>query len=137
MRSIDFEASIPRAQQNRGLGEPVVARETVIAPIRQHLLPISAAIRDQNEAKGQRRVEETMTAQMNAQTGSAPSQKQQSAEAQRQDVVRREHTNLSGRYGSIGIQSVAAAVRYAGARKNPAYAPVVTHIESRRYENAV
>jgi hypothetical protein len=41
-----------------------------------------------------------------------------------QPVERRgEHTNLSYRYGSIGIEAVAAAVRYAGARKNPAYAP--------------
>jgi hypothetical protein len=41
-----------------------------------------------------------------------------------QPVERRsEHTNLSYRYGTIGIQAVAAAVRYAGSRKNPAYAP--------------
>jgi hypothetical protein len=45
--------------------------------------------------------------------------------------------NLSYRYGSIGIEAVAAAVRYAGASKNPAYAPVATRIESRRHESAV
>ena len=51
--------------------------------------------------------------------------------------ARRGETNLTYRYGSIGIEAVAAAVRYAGSRKNPAYAPVVTRIEARRYESAV
>jgi hypothetical protein len=31
---------------------------------------------------------------------------------------------LEHRYGQIGISAVAAAVRYQGAAKNPAYAPV-------------
>ncbi|HTP92636.1 MAG TPA: hypothetical protein VMJ52_12920 [Xanthobacteraceae bacterium] len=30
---------------------------------------------------------------------------------------------LDGRYGQIGISAVAAAVRYQGGAKNPAYAP--------------
>jgi hypothetical protein len=34
-----------------------------------------------------------------------------------------DHTNLSRRYGSIGIQAVAAAARYADRRKSPAQAP--------------
>jgi hypothetical protein len=34
-------------------------------------------------------------------------------------------TPLDRRYGAIGISAVAAAVRYQGAAKNPAYAPVV------------
>jgi hypothetical protein len=34
-------------------------------------------------------------------------------------------TALDRRYGAIGISAVAAAVRYQGAAKNPAYAPVV------------
>ena len=33
-----------------------------------------------------------------------------------------DQTNLSHRYGSIGIQAVAAAARYADRRKNPAQA---------------
>lgn len=33
-------------------------------------------------------------------------------------------TALDRRYGAIGIPAVAAAVRYQGAAKNPAYAPV-------------
>ena len=33
-----------------------------------------------------------------------------------------DHTNLSHRYGSIGIQAVAAAARYADRRKSPAHA---------------
>jgi hypothetical protein len=35
-----------------------------------------------------------------------------------------ERTSLDCRYGQIGISAVAAAVRYQGAAKNPAYAPV-------------
>jgi hypothetical protein len=33
-------------------------------------------------------------------------------------------TALDHRYGAIGISAVAAAARYQGAAKNPAYAPV-------------
>ena len=136
MKSFDFEASTRKSSESRLIERPC-RTDRAIAPIRHHLLPISAAIRDQNEAKGQRRVEESMTAQMNAQAGAAPSQKQQRADAQPASETRREPTNLSGRYGSIGIEAVAAAVRYAGARKNPAYAPVAPRFELRRYESAV
>jgi hypothetical protein len=34
-------------------------------------------------------------------------------------------TALDRRYGAIGISAVAAAARYQGPAKNPAYAPVV------------
>jgi hypothetical protein len=34
-----------------------------------------------------------------------------------------EHTALDLRYGQIGISAVAAAARYQGEAKNPAYAP--------------
>jgi hypothetical protein len=34
-----------------------------------------------------------------------------------------DHTALDRRYGQIGISAVAAAVRYQGEAKNPAYAP--------------
>jgi hypothetical protein len=34
---------------------------------------------------------------------------------------------LDARYGRIGISAVAAAARYQGAAKNPAYAPTSTH----------
>ena len=37
-----------------------------------------------------------------------------------------ESTALHHRYGQIGISAVAAAVRYQGSGKNPAYAPVAT-----------
>lgn len=37
-----------------------------------------------------------------------------------------EGTTLDCRYGQIGISAVAAALRYQGAAKNPAYAPVTT-----------
>jgi hypothetical protein len=36
---------------------------------------------------------------------------------------RRERTELDARYGKIGISAVAAALRYAGDSRNPAYAP--------------
>lgn len=42
-----------------------------------------------------------------------------------------EQTQLDRRYGDIGISAVAAAVRYQGAAKNPAYAPVPTRWEER------
>jgi hypothetical protein len=34
---------------------------------------------------------------------------------------------LDARYGRIGISAVAAAARYQGTAKNPAYAPTSTH----------
>jgi len=36
---------------------------------------------------------------------------------------RRERAELDPRFGKIGISAVAAAMRYAGAARNPAYAP--------------
>jgi hypothetical protein len=50
---------------------------------------------------------------------------------------RREQTNLDRRYGEIGILAVAAAIRYTGTRKNPAYAPVAHRIDLRFVEFAV
>ncbi len=35
----------------------------------------------------------------------------------------RSQLGLEARYGEIGISAVAAALRYGGERKNPAYAP--------------
>jgi hypothetical protein len=37
---------------------------------------------------------------------------------------RRERAELEPRFGRIGISAVAAALRYRGDAKNPAYAPV-------------
>ena len=37
---------------------------------------------------------------------------------------RRDRAELDARFGKIGISAVAAAVRYQGEAKNPAYAPV-------------
>jgi hypothetical protein len=64
---------------------------------------------------------------MTTKMGSVPSQDSQSTEADR----RREQTNLDCRYGKIGIMSVAAAMRYAGAGKNPAYAPTAHRVDHR------
>jgi hypothetical protein len=42
-----------------------------------------------------------------------------------------ECANLDRQYGNIGISAVAAAVRYQGGSKNPAYAPVPKRDEER------
>jgi hypothetical protein len=48
-----------------------------------------------------------------------------------------EGTTLDRRYGQIGISAVAAAARYQGEAKNPAYAPVVCELDDRnRIEHA-
>jgi hypothetical protein len=47
----------------------------------------------------------------------------------------RDNTNLSCRYGSIGIQAVAAAARYSDRRKGPAHAPAL-RIDLRFVESA-
>lgn len=47
-----------------------------------------------------------------------------------------ERTALDSRYGQIGISAVAAAVRYQGTAKNPAYAPVAINWYDRAEEAA-
>jgi hypothetical protein len=47
-----------------------------------------------------------------------------------------ERTSLDCRYGKIGISAVAAAVRYQGTAKNPAYAPVAIKWDARTEEAA-
>jgi hypothetical protein len=47
-----------------------------------------------------------------------------------------EKTSLDCRYGQIGISAVAAAVRYQGAAKNPAYAPAAIKWDVRAEEAA-
>ncbi|MGA7787059.1 MAG: hypothetical protein WCA56_02715 [Xanthobacteraceae bacterium] len=52
--------------------------------------------------------------------------KKMGQESQPQQNSRENHphnTALDGRYRQIGISAVAAAVRYQGVAKNPAYAP--------------
>jgi hypothetical protein len=44
---------------------------------------------------------------------------------------------LDDRYGRIGISAVAAAARYQGAAKNPAYAPAPTDWRDQYAEKAV
>jgi hypothetical protein len=52
----------------------------------------------------------------------------QTAEGRRiSDESRVPRPSLDARYGRIGISAVAAAARYQGATKNPAYAPTSTH----------
>jgi hypothetical protein len=45
--------------------------------------------------------------------------------SQKSHTVHGEQPALVRRYGQIGISAVAAAVRYQGAAKNPAYAPAL------------
>ncbi len=45
----------------------------------------------------------------------------------REVTLSRENTALDSCYRQIGISAVAAAVRYQGIAKNPAYAPVATN----------
>ena len=42
---------------------------------------------------------------------------------------RRERSELDPRFGKIGISAVAAAMRYASERKNPAYAPAAESVK--------
>jgi hypothetical protein len=44
---------------------------------------------------------------------------------------------LDARYGRIGISAVAAAARYQGVAKNPAYAPASTNWRDQYAEEAV
>ena len=68
----------------------------------------------------------------------APKTMQETVQERRpsQPEPRREQTQLAGRYGAIGISAVAAALRYAGVAKNPAYAPVVHRRDARFAELA-
>ena len=44
-------------------------------------------------------------------------------------AVARRDGALDGRYGKIGISAVAAALPYQSGTKNPAYAPVPSHLD--------
>jgi hypothetical protein len=57
-----------------------------------------------------------MSAPKGPKPGEDASRERRVAQAPREQVM------LDRRYGAIGISAVAAAVRYAGATKNPAYA---------------
>jgi len=60
-------------------------------------------------------------------TGQKPSQPRKSAS---------ESAALDHRYGQIGISAVAAAARYQGGAKNPAYAPSPARSQERSGEAA-
>ena len=69
-------------------------------------------------------------------TGAEPVHQPAQEPNQPQPDRRGEATNLDGRYGEIGISAVAAALHFAGAAKNLAYAPVVPRIDERYFEAA-
>ena len=64
-------------------------------------------------------------------TGATPAQEERQATDRR-----RETSNLTVRYGAIGIPAVAAALRYSETAKNPAYAPVVPQVNRKLVERA-
>ena len=67
---------------------------------------------------------------MTPRTSSAASQNLHTAQPDGRD-----HTNLSRRYGSIGIQAVAAAARYSDRRKSPAHeSPASAHAPGLRID---
>jgi hypothetical protein len=55
----------------------------------------------------------------------------------RPSEAQRDQTNLSVRYGTIGIDAVAAAVRYVGLGKQPSVAPAAPRIDQRFVESAI
>lgn len=62
--------------------------------------------------------------------------KKTAEQASQTSAIANERTSLDGRYGKIGISAVAAAVRYQGTAKNPAYAPVAIKWDARTEEAA-
>jgi hypothetical protein len=52
----------------------------------------------------------------------------QSSQKQGETLKSYENDAIQRYYGHIGIPAVAAAVRYQGDSKNPAYAPVAAHV---------
>ncbi len=54
----------------------------------------------------------------------------QSSQKQRGTLKSSENNAIQRYYGRIGIPAVAAAVRYQGDSKNPAYAPVAIHVRT-------
>lgn len=130
MRSRPFEEFAPKSGENRDLMGKNKDSAGSIAAIGHDLPPISAAIevhfRDREcyleERKG-------MTTEMNKTATS----KTQSTLAE--TALAGETTNLSFRYGVIGIAAVAAAARYSGVRKKSADAFTVW-IDQRFVESA-
>ena len=60
-----------------------------------------------------------------------------SAETKKAHKPTDKNTALHRRYGQIGISAVAAAARYQGPAKNPAYAPAPTKLQNWPGEAAV
>jgi len=69
-------------------------------------------------------------------TLTAKKAKKTAGQAGRTSASANEKTSLDCRYGKIGISAVAAAVRYQGAAKNPAYAPAAIKWDPRTEEAA-
>ena len=46
-------------------------------------------------------------------------------------MIRRSTTDLDQHYGQIGISALAAAIRYKGETRNPAYSPAIPSLDER------
>jgi hypothetical protein len=114
---------LPVIAENPGISACFHVLPAGNAAIGHHLLPISAAISAHLQGKGRKRVETEMT------DTSKPAERRESQPAE----TRSEQTNLSYRYGTIGIEAVAAAVRYCGTGK--ASAPATPRIDQRFVES--
>jgi len=50
-------------------------------------------------------------------------------------IIRTSSTDLDEHYGQIGISALAAAIRYKGETRNPAYSPVVPCLDNRLFDD--
>lgn len=50
-------------------------------------------------------------------------------------IIRMTSTDLEEQYGQIGISALAAAIRYKGEMRNPAYSPVVPCLDDRLFDD--
>jgi hypothetical protein len=98
------------------------------APIAHELLPNFAADGAYPGCRGTKRLEIAMTDKNTRAEG--PSQRQM-ASAQPSD-----HSGLQQRYGTIGIEAVAAAVRYSNPGKKAAEPATAPRIDQRFFEQA-
>ncbi len=102
----------------RGSASGNVTATRVLPPISAALLAYDFIIADNTREWGS--VMTNVTAEMANKTAQADKTSKFS------DQTAAQNASLDGRYLQIGISAVAAAVRYQGTAKNPAYAPAPT-----------
>jgi hypothetical protein len=131
MRSRSLEAFVRKTSENGGFNGNPRQFAAEVAAIGHDYPPISAAIRDHSMTPMNNQsiqAEEPMT------SPTTTTEKAQTTQPER----RGEHTQLSRRYGSIGIEAVAAAARYTDRHTTAAHLQAtVTRIDLRFVESAV